>query len=96
MVFDNKKLMIIHLVLFFLLFITIIYVKYTQNSQGVYLPDSQDGSISDDFVEKVVQTPNNDLIKDLVGTCPRDRHCTVPTCSLWSDLDNDNLCDRGE
>jgi hypothetical protein len=33
-------------------------------------------------------------IEHLVDTCPRNRQCTIPTCSLWSDINNDGLCDR--
>jgi len=31
----------------------------------------------------------------LAGTCPRNRKCTVPFCSLWIDANKDGLCDRG-
>lgn len=31
----------------------------------------------------------------LAGTCPRDRHCGSPSCPLWTDQNNDGLCDRG-
>lgn len=32
----------------------------------------------------------------LAGTCPKGQHCGSPGCPLWSDQDNNGLCDRGE
>jgi len=32
----------------------------------------------------------------LAGTCPKGQHCGSPGCSLWSDQNNNGLCDRGE
>ena len=30
------------------------------------------------------------------GTCPKGFYCSCPGCPLFSDLDKDNFCDRGE
>jgi hypothetical protein len=32
--------------------------------------------------------------EDLKGTCPRGNHCGSPHCPLWSNLNNDDACDR--
>lgn len=32
----------------------------------------------------------------LAGTCPKGQHCGSPGCPLWSDQNNNGLCDRGE
>jgi len=37
-----------------------------------------------------------DAVDDLAGTCPKGFHCCCSGCSLYSDHDKDNVCDRGE
>jgi hypothetical protein len=41
---------------------------------------------------------NNELIliEHLEGTCPRNRICSSPSCSLWSDINKDGICDRSD
>jgi hypothetical protein len=51
------------------------------------------------YYTKIIHRPNTDSFVDishLQDTCPRNRACSYPTCSLWSDINNDGICDRGQ
>jgi hypothetical protein len=45
---------------------------------------------SDNTVDE--QTADNTLS----GTCPKGHHCGSPACPLWTDMNSNDLCDRGE
>lgn len=66
-----------------------------QDDLGLTLPKQDQDTItlvtvSDNIVDE--QTADNPLS----GTCPKSHHCGSPSCPLWTDLNSNDLCDRGE
>lgn len=55
---------------------------------------------SDDDTVAISETTVADVSEEddnaLAGTCPKGQHCGSPGCPLWSDQNNNGLCDRGE
>lgn len=48
-----------------------------------------------DDLENKISEQLKQKLDYLQGTCPSGLHCGSPTCGLWSDFDNNDLCDRG-
>jgi hypothetical protein len=84
---EDIKFIIFQTILFLLVIISLITIN-SINEKPLTIIDKQ--LFNDELVEKDVS------INHLIGTCPRDRTCTRPTCSLWSDLNDNGICDRGE
>jgi hypothetical protein len=57
-----------------------------------YSEDDNTATISETTEVGVSEEDDNAL----AGTCPKGQHCGSPGCSLWSDQNNNGLCDRGE
>lgn len=52
-------------------------------------------STSDSTASLESSESSDDAAADaLKGTCPRGNHCGSPHCPLWSNLNNDDVCDR--
>ncbi|MFZ2455064.1 MAG: hypothetical protein WAX07_01105 [Candidatus Altiarchaeia archaeon] len=51
----------------------------------------QDNTDTQTSIEEAKTDVSDDSLK---GTCPRGGHCGSPGCGLWSDQNNDRLCDR--
>ena len=77
----NKKLFDVIIVFIFLFLVLLVFVINN------FSP----------FYTKMIHRPSTDSFVDishLEGSCPRNRVCSYPTCSLWSDINKDGLCDR--
>lgn len=74
----DKLYSIFHVTIFILLVLLIFYLH----------------NFTTNIDETNKNTSNQITINHLIGTCPRDRQCTTPSCSLWSDINKDGLCDR--
>lgn len=80
-----EKILIIRAIIFILIISSIIFFNNSNKSSTKIIKiDYNNSSII-----------NSISIEHLVGTCPRNRECTNPSCSLWSDINKDGMCDRG-
>lgn len=102
----ESKLQIIKIILFLLIIISVITINSNNKSKLLNI-DNQIMS-NEEIISNKEILPNKEeiiynkeiedtiSIEDLKGTCPRGRSCTTPSCSLWSDLNKNGMCDRGE
>jgi hypothetical protein len=82
----NSKIIIFKILFFIFIVISLIFINtFAKDSSKINLP----------LTTKEV-SQENISIEHLENTCPRGRTCTRPLCSLWSDLNNDGICDRGK
>ncbi len=79
----NKKISDVIIVFIFLFIVLLVFT--INNFSPYYTKIIHRPSTNDSFVD----------ISHLQGSCPRNRICSYPTCSLWSDINNNGICDRG-
>ncbi len=77
----EKKVIIAHAVLFFFIIGFFLYSNFMERAQQI--------SSEQELDEKDLSS-----IEHLIGTCPRNRLCTTPSCPMWSDINEDGICDR--
>ncbi len=81
---EKKKVTILKITLFFLLILSFILITIIKEKPASLI----DASYSEPNLQ------DKSLIERFIGTCPRQRACTAPSCSLWSDINKDGMCDR--
>jgi len=77
----NEKIIVLLHAVIFILSVSLVFVNSNISKEDTSIQTKE-------IEEKIIS------IDHLVGTCPRSRSCTYPTCALWSDINNDGVCDR--
>jgi hypothetical protein len=84
---ESKKRNMLVQTIIFLVVVGVIIVSNTLSNDATQIIDMPQNNLL---------TESTPSIDHLMGTCPHNRLCTSPSCSLWLNTNHDGLCDRGE
>jgi len=101
---DSKRIFLIFQMLYILIFGSSIICNAQELQSSDLKKDSllairtDDVNISSDSDGSVIiiDEAAKEKADTLSGTCPKGFHCSCANCPLYSDLDEDILCDLGE
>ncbi len=77
------------------LFLFLINAAGIISAQTLNNPESESAGINQAEFQGYT-ADKKELAANLSGSCFKGMCCSSPSCSRWSDIDENGLCDRGE